>query len=36
MSMPVLNDWELALDADKVLWGQGQTPRWCAPAGPNW
>ncbi len=24
--MPVLNDWELALDADKVLWGQGADP----------
>jgi len=24
--MPVLRDWELALDADKVLWGQGADP----------
>ena len=24
--MPVLRDWDLALDADKVLWGQGADP----------
>lgn len=24
--MPVLRDWNLALDADKVLWGQGADP----------
>lgn len=24
--MPVLRDWELAVDADKVLWGQGANP----------
>jgi hypothetical protein len=24
--MPVLRDWELTLDADKVLWGQGADP----------
>ena len=24
--MPVLRDWELAFDADKVLWGQGADP----------
>ena len=24
--MPVLNDWDLAIDADKVLWGQGADP----------
>ena len=24
--MPVLRDWELAIDADKVLWGQGADP----------
>ena len=24
--MPVLRDWDLALDADKVLWGQGVNP----------
>ena len=24
--MPILKDWDLALDADKVLWGQGADP----------
>jgi len=24
--MPILKDWDLALDADKVLWGQGANP----------
>jgi hypothetical protein len=24
--MPILRDWELAFDADKVLWGQGADP----------
>lgn len=24
--MPVLRDWDLAIDADKVLWGQGADP----------
>ncbi len=24
--MPILRDWDLALDADKVLWGQGADP----------
>src|SRR5512137_673954 len=24
--MPILTDWDLAVDADKVLWGQGADP----------
>ncbi len=24
--MPILQDWDLVLDADKVLWGQGADP----------
>lgn len=24
--MPILRDWDLALDADKILWGQGANP----------
>ncbi len=34
--MPVLRDWDLALDADKVLWGQGQTPAVVRAVGPSW
>ena len=33
--MPVLRDWELTLDADKVLWGQGADPAIIAPVAPS-
>ena len=33
--MPVLNDWDLAIDADKVLWGQGADPALIRARGPK-